>query len=318
MELHSASSSTSWAFASRAPKPNRHTSNRTGWCSAPPHAEWPSYEANSRSSPGGVRCSRTLCFTAHLRPVARHPGGRRPDPVGRSSLDPLRPGPHAERHQAQVLAQQDPARAAGSGLRGRLRQNGGTPTQSRPRPARPTFARTRPGRQWLGSRARSAFSHPKDVLLLSPRCSACLGVHVCTKRHERVARDAVAHAGSQICPPAHTSQRLYARHFPTEWTTTACWGPGQGVRSAPCPVPPSFWGRNVGSRARSAFSHPKDVLLLSPRCSACRRVTGRQCALTQGTSSDRVCGFHMFRPVAERAQKRSLSYGRCCRWSFRF
>ena len=57
-----------------------------------------------------------------------------------------------------------------------------------------------------------------------------------------------------------------------------------GVRSAPCPVPPSFGGRNVGSRARSALSLSKDVLLFSPRCSACLGVLERTTTDTGGVA----------------------------------
>ena len=107
------------------------------------HVLRPGTSSQGLPHPGGVR------LTAHLRQV-RYSDGRRPDPVYESSLGPICLDPHAERHPAQVLAQRDPAHAAGGGLRGRLRQDRRTPAQSRLRPAGPAFARTRPGRQWLG------------------------------------------------------------------------------------------------------------------------------------------------------------------------
>ena len=110
-------------------------------------------------------------------------------------------------------------------------------------------------------------SHPKDVLLFSPRCSACLGVHLCTQRHKRVARDAVPHAGSQLLP-AHP--HLGGALRPTLYDRVDDDRPlGTRARCTECALPGAaqFCGRNVGSRARSAFSHPKDVLLFSPRCS---------------------------------------------------
>ena len=61
----------------------------------------------------------------------------------------------------------------------------------------------------VGSRARSASSHPKDVPLMCPRFSACLLLHACTLRQKRDARDAVAHAGSQLCPPTHSWGALH-------------------------------------------------------------------------------------------------------------
>ena len=44
-----------------------------------------------------------------------------------------------------------------------------------------------------------------------------------------------------------------------------------GVRSAPCPVPPSFGGGTSDHALEAHFriQKPKDVLLRSPRCSAC-------------------------------------------------
>ena len=138
--------------------------------------------------------------------------------------------------------------------------------QSAPCPVPPSF-----GGRNVGSRARSAFSQSKDVLLFSPPCSACLGVHSCTWRHKRATRDAVAHAGSQLLPTrphlwgalrqTHSDRVNDDRPLGTRAGCTECALPGAS----------QFWGRNVGSRARSAFSHPKDVLLFSPRCSACRK-----------------------------------------------
>ena len=93
-------------------------------------------------------------------------------------------------------------------------------------------------------------------------------MHVAT--YKRVARDAVAHAGSQLLP-AHPHLGAGALG-PTPFDRVdddRPLGTRAGCTECALPGAAQFWGRNVGSRARSAISHPKDVLLFSPRCSAC-------------------------------------------------
>ena len=108
----------------------------------------------------------------------------------------------------------------------------------------------------------------KNVLLKSSRKSACLVVHSCTHGHK------ASRALRQLMPaqssfPPLPPWEVALRHRPeTKWMTTAQLGTRDRVRSAPCPVPPSF-GAVRRITLAELFNASKNVLLKSSRESAC-------------------------------------------------
>ena len=101
------------------------------------HATAQALESNSLTPPEAGRLAGRLSFLTQavfgtvgrsaLQPVyARSHNTQTDDDQSLSAIRPVRPGSHAERHQAEVPAQRGFSGAAGRDLRGRLRQDRGT------------------------------------------------------------------------------------------------------------------------------------------------------------------------------------------------
>ena len=109
-------------------------------------------------------------------------------------------------------------------------------------------------------------------------------VHACIGRKR--ARVTAAHAGPKICPPPHPQRWLDATDFGCTVDDDCLLGAPDGVRSAPCPVPPSFGGgtsdharekeRLHASNNTSAQAHAQERMPQNSRCqSQFQEVCGR-------------------------------------------